>query len=240
MSDCGIYGKDGEYTEKTKRDQAAYEENISKGISMSPGVPLPLESFLESNTNQKSFWKKKKKDKLSESRKEELLLNLSRLQSTGAILNVAPNYDKKNFANITYGDDPVEYFLTFEVSNLPVINIENDEEYKFVLSNVPSTITDLIITGGHGNYKGTKLGKIKPENCSPVKDALNVYFPDCNIGKNKQALQKSFGSNATIYAKSKNTNESDVKKFLEFADRNPNISSSELQSYFKHRIREEN
>lgn len=43
-----------------------------------------------------------------------------------------------------------------------------------------------------------------------------------------------------IYAKSKNTNESDVKKFLEFADRNPNISSSELQSYFKHRIREEN
>ncbi len=52
--------------------------------------------------------------------------------------------------------------------------------------------------------------------------------------------QKSFGSNATIYAKSKNTNESDVKKFLEFADRNPNISSSELQSYFKHRIREEN
>jgi len=70
LSDCGIYDQNGEYTEKTKRDQREYEESISRGPSMSPGIPSPPVSFLETDTSKKSSWKKKKKAESSINKEE--------------------------------------------------------------------------------------------------------------------------------------------------------------------------
>ena len=82
--------------------------------------------------------------------------SIKQIKTTIAIINVAPN--KKN---PDYWEDSVEYNLFYENSNdKNLINVENNEEYNFVLSKLPQSITDIVITGGHGSKDGKKLGKI--------------------------------------------------------------------------------
>ena len=106
-----------------------------------------------------------RKEKLAENRKKDLLSQLSKVHHPIVIINVAPNYKPENLAKIDYRDDSVEYFLSFEATSVTVINVESNGEYNLVLENIPSKVTDLIVTGGHGNEKGTRLGRIIWTKC---------------------------------------------------------------------------
>ena len=162
----------------------------------------------------------KKDNNISETRKEELLLKINKVDSF-MILNVPPNNSK-----IALSDDPVEYALNEKERDFPIITVENQREYDFVLSNLSSSLKDLVITGAHGSKKGT-LGNIQPEGIGIVLNTeLNIFFPDCYMGNEKTMtkIQRTFGPQAKIYAMPYATSEIGVTKFLRkiLTTNNPN------------------
>ena len=144
--------------------------------------------------------------------------SIKQIKTTIAIINVAPN--KKN---PDYWEDSVEYNLFY---------VENNEEYNFVLSKLPQSITDIVITGGHGSKDGKKLGKINVIQNINTDGKKNFYFPDCNIGKNTNELQKAYGSENSIFAKKNKTIGNDVLIFLWEIHKKTFMSSEELQTKF--------
>jgi len=150
------------------------------------------------------------------------------------ILNVAPN-----FSSNTRREDPVEYDLNSVLIN-NVFNIENIQEFDFVLNQIPDTVKDLIITGAHGSKDG-KLGKIdfSSSTISNLDKNLNVYLPDCYMGieNNKKELAKIFGSDVNVFARDYATWEEGVCMFIQEVTKQKNVSSTKIQNSFEKNIK---
>ena len=193
-----------------------------------PDGRMILESVLSMMVIGFLFNSCSKKNVLTEERKTELLSIIRKIYTPIALINVAPNEIPLN-----YEDDRVESILINEnIQDYNVINIETKEEYIFVLSNLSDCITDLVITGAHGAKDGKKLGKINIVEDINLNLEINIYFPDCNIGKNYESLKDSYGEKSKIFSKKGLSSETDVSTFLMRIHQNPFMPSEELQRRF--------
>ncbi|MEE3313592.1 MAG: hypothetical protein VZR56_05500 [Treponema sp.] len=168
-----------------------------------------------------------------DARKEELKESLNTVGSI-LVLNVPPN--KKITDRF---DDNVEYTLknTVPKNKVTVLEVNSQEEYEYVLSNLPNGVRDFIISGGHGSKKkGGILGGINHKHMDNIigERSINVYFLDCYMGSEWSLpyLKKAFGKNATIFAKEGATNGESVCNFLYKILTEKSIDSDEIRQKF--------